>query len=170
MTTYYVYQLIDPRNGLPFYVGKGTRDRAYQHIKFKDGNQNPYKERKIKNILKKGLEPKIEFLHQDIVSEDVAYDLEKEAIQYIGIKNLTNITEDRRPPTKKGWKPTAKTLAKRSASLKGLPRTKEWCQNLSDSKQGENNPRFGIKESNETLDKKRKSMKEYWAKKRALVR
>lgn len=30
---FYVYQLVDPRNGKPFYVGKGQRDRAWQHEK-----------------------------------------------------------------------------------------------------------------------------------------
>lgn len=50
------------------------------------------------------------------------------------------------PPTKQGWKPSAETLAKRSASLKGIERTEEWCRKLSESKQGANNPRYGIKE------------------------
>ena len=49
------------------------------------------------------------------------------------------------PPTKKGWKPLAETLAKRSASLKGIKRTEEWCRKLSESKQGANNPMYGKK-------------------------
>ena len=28
---YYVYELIDPRNGEVFYVGKGSGKRAYKH-------------------------------------------------------------------------------------------------------------------------------------------
>jgi group I intron endonuclease len=50
------------------------------------------------------------------------------------------------PPTKQGWTPSAETLAKRSASLKGIERTDEWRANLSKSKSGANNPRYGIKE------------------------
>jgi hypothetical protein len=30
---WYVYRLIDPRNGETFYVGKGQRDRIFQHAK-----------------------------------------------------------------------------------------------------------------------------------------
>lgn len=30
---YYVYRLIDPRNGDTFYVGKGQRNRVFDHIK-----------------------------------------------------------------------------------------------------------------------------------------
>lgn len=50
------------------------------------------------------------------------------------------------PPSKQGWTPSAETLAKRSRGLKGIPRTEEWKKNLSLSKQGTNNPRYGIKE------------------------
>ena len=30
---WYVYRLIDPRNGETFYVGKGQGDRIFQHVK-----------------------------------------------------------------------------------------------------------------------------------------
>ena len=145
MKTYYVYQLVDPRNNKPFYIGKGTGNRAYQHAKFKDGNENPYKDRKIKSILKENLEIVVELLYLDLTDENTAYELEKQVIEKIGIKNLTNLIKDRIPPSKKGWIPSKQTLAKRSQSLKGIVRTDEWCQNLSLSKQGKNNPMYGKK-------------------------
>ena len=30
---YYIYEYIDPRTGLPFYIGKGKNKRKYAHIK-----------------------------------------------------------------------------------------------------------------------------------------
>jgi hypothetical protein len=145
MKKYYVYQLIDPRTNTVFYIGKGSGDRAYAHTKFKDGNNNPYKDRIIKKILDNNLNVIVEFIHTDI-DEDTAYILEEQEIKRIGINNLSNIVENAIPPSKKGWHPSKKTLEKRSKSLKGIVRTEEWCQNLSNSKKGKNNPRYGIKE------------------------
>jgi len=36
MRRYYVYELIDPRTGKPFYVGKGVRNR-FEHLIAKRG-------------------------------------------------------------------------------------------------------------------------------------
>jgi hypothetical protein len=49
------------------------------------------------------------------------------------------------PPTRKGWKPSLTTIAKRSASLKGIVRTEEWCYNLSEAKRGNKNGMYGLK-------------------------
>jgi group I intron endonuclease len=84
-----------------------------------------------------------EILAEDTVDNEDMYIQEHNTIAPNGY-NL--VSGGGLPPTKQGWKPSAETLAKRSASLKGIERTDEWRKNLSLSKQGANNPRYGIKE------------------------
>jgi len=141
---YYVYQLIHPKTNRPFYIGKGTGDRAYTHNRFKDDNGNPYKDRVIQKLHKEGLEPVVDIVKY-FENEQEAYDYEEQLTESIGLDNLTNMVIGARPPTKKGWTPSAETLAKRSRGLKGIPRTEEWCKKLSLSKQGTNNPMYGKK-------------------------
>lgn len=141
---YYVYQLIDPTSQLPFYIGKGSGDRAWSHNEFKDGNENPYKDRYIRKLHDQNLEPVVNIVKY-FDDETDAYDFEESLTESIGLENLTNLVIGARPPSKKGWNPSAKTLEKRSRGLKGIVRTKEWCENLSLAKQGENNPMYGKK-------------------------
>lgn len=146
MNIYYVYQLIDPRSNKPFYVGKGSGDRAYTHNKFKDGNENPYKDRLIKKLHQQGLEPVVDIVKYFGDDEQAAYTYEEQLTESIGLENLTNIVIGARPPSQKGRPVSAESRAKRSANLKGIPRSEEWKKKLSASKSGTNNPRFGIKE------------------------
>lgn len=93
---YFVYALIDPRNQKIFYIGKGKNDRPYQHLieaKSNDLSCNPYKVRRIQNILKAGYESYIiEYLHSNL-SEEEAFNLEKQEIQkYLPSGYLTNIS------------------------------------------------------------------------------
>lgn len=77
--------------------------------------------------------------------ENEAYNYEKILIESIGLENLTNLVLGAQPPSKKGWRPSDETLAKRSRGLKGIPRNEVWRQNLSLAKQGKNNPMYGKK-------------------------
>lgn len=56
---HYVYHLIDPRNGIPFYVGKGKDDRMHDHEKMVMRgiipNNNSFLFRKINKIKKMGM-------------------------------------------------------------------------------------------------------------------
>lgn len=105
---YYVYALIDPRNNQPFYIGKGKGRRAKTHLWEIPETRNEHKENKISAIRAIGLEPKIEYLAEDIVDETMAYDMEEDLILKYGRKGyepygiLTNICLSARPPNHKG--------------------------------------------------------------------
>tara|TARA_B100000508_G_C11453906_1_gene275677 strand:- start:647 stop:1789 length:1143 start_codon:yes stop_codon:yes gene_type:complete len=76
---YYVYCYIDPRNNIPFYVGKGSQNRAYAHLKI-DESRNKQKTRfanKIAKMKQEGIDPLIVFLAQNITCEQMAYDIEE---------------------------------------------------------------------------------------------
>ena len=51
---YYVYMYIDPRNGKPFYIGKGCGSRVLAHLS--DQNESE-KTAKIEEIKRSGNEP-----------------------------------------------------------------------------------------------------------------
>ncbi len=96
MNEYFVYALVDPRDGSIFYIGKGKNDRPRQHLveslRYKNNTENainPYKTRKILNILKAGYKSyTILYLHKNL-TEKQAFELEKYEIA--NHSNLTNI-------------------------------------------------------------------------------
>ena len=103
---YYIYQYIDPRTSLPFYIGKGKDTRKYDHIHNEQSKrENPAKAQVIKEILDAGLFPVINEIESNIVNESDAYAREDYYILYYGRKGieengiLTNKTLYGRPPT-----------------------------------------------------------------------
>lgn len=94
---YYVYRLIDPRNGQTFYVGKGKGNRIFQHVKcaidFYDGVEetsdlDPNKLRIIRDILNDGLEV-IHVIQRWNLTEKEAFEVEAALIDaYQGLSNL----------------------------------------------------------------------------------
>lgn len=86
---YYVYELIDPRSNLVFYVGKGKGNRLEQHFKEAiSGKQSP-KCQVIREIWGDGYEP-IRHIVQHFTDEMQAYEFEAQRIELYGLANLTN--------------------------------------------------------------------------------
>ncbi len=90
---WYVYRLIDPRNGETFYVGKGRADRIFQHAKGAlsstgDEDSLDLKISRIKSISAAGLDV-VHVVHRhNIESEDVAFQIEAALIDaYPGLTN-----------------------------------------------------------------------------------
>jgi hypothetical protein len=98
---YYVYALIDPRTNVPFYLGKGSHDRMYQHQRdmerlMRKGTAGAMmalscKHKRIRDIIRAGYEVKYEILYRTDEEGD-AYRAERQAISDYGLENLTNET------------------------------------------------------------------------------
>lgn len=89
--SYYVYELIDPRDGLAFYVGKGKKGRIDQHeAEARKGRQSRKCDR-IREIEAEGLKIKKRkaSVHDN---ERAAYIAEAELICEYGLANLTNVS------------------------------------------------------------------------------
>lgn len=167
---YYVYQLVDPRNNQPFYIGKGKGNRAKTHL-WEISDENQYKANKIAAIREDGLEPKIEYIAENIMDESLAYTIESTMIKKYGRKGydengiLTNICIDNRPPNHKGksykeiygdrWKEEVEKRRQIQLDRGGFgpkKHTLETRQKIQKAVQGENNPMFGRKQSSKTKE------------------
>lgn len=81
---YYVYALKDPRSSpaRPFYIGKGTGSRAFDHLVTPD---NTRKYVRIREILDTGKRPLVDILVEDL-TEAQALRLEAELISAFGVE------------------------------------------------------------------------------------
>ncbi len=104
MTTnfFYVYAIKDPRakQPKPFYVGKGTGSRAYDHLVTPDTTK---KYRKIKEILGAGKKPIIDILVDDL-TEAQALRIEAELIAAFGTEETGGILTNAVVPSGLGGK------------------------------------------------------------------
>ena len=109
---HYVYELIDPRNGEVFYIGKGCKNRLKDHVCHVKNEQlsykkkNPHKYNKINSILEDGyndIKYNKKFITED---ENEAFDKEEKLISEYGLENLTNIC----PGGDGGYNPEAKRV------------------------------------------------------------
>lgn len=90
---FYVYRLIDPRNGETFYVGKGKGNRVFMHAKAAEKLEGDGQSNKIKRILeiKAANLDVIHVIHRHGMDENTALDVEAALIDaYPGLSNLSN--------------------------------------------------------------------------------
>lgn len=84
---HYVYLLIDPRAGRPFYVGKGQGDRMLRHVwciksESRKKHSNPIKNKQIREMLAQGVQPEYQCEYFDTKQE--AFQREVQLIEFYG--------------------------------------------------------------------------------------
>jgi hypothetical protein len=131
---YYVYIYKDPNDGEIFYVGKGTGQRAFSHLKKREKKiplHNSDLTFEIDKILENKQKPIIEII-QYFDEEITALEKENELIKEIGIENLTNKIDSLWPPIM-----PPDVIAKRSNTCKNNPKwratmaSKDYSEKLS---------------------------------------
>lgn len=91
---WYVYRLVDPRNGETFYVGKGKGNRVFDHVKRKiavgdDEDATDLKYQRIKDIRTARLEVGHVIHRHGIKSPEIAFQIEAAVMDaYPGLTNV----------------------------------------------------------------------------------
>lgn len=149
MSRFFVYALVDPRNGAPFYIGKGCGNRPRKHLtESLERTDNVRKHYKIQSLRAEGVEPEIRKVREGLTDEE-AFILEEAEILRYGRKNiepngiLTNLTLGSRPPTRLGRPHSEETKQKMREAALGRKKSPEHCAAISRNKSGPNNHMWG---------------------------
>lgn len=84
---YYVYVYTDPDTHRPFYIGKGTGHRVWQHMHF--GKPRNEKQRMLQELFAEHRNPIVEIVQWGLTSRE-AERAEAALIEYFGLKHLSN--------------------------------------------------------------------------------
>lgn len=111
---HYVYFLRDPRNNEIFYIGKGSKNRIFDHIQCALNDTPSEKLDRIREIQKSGKSVEHFVLRHGLKTESDAFEIEAATIDLIGFQNLTNLQRGH-GATDFGIKSTAEIIAMYSA-------------------------------------------------------
>lgn len=134
---YYVYALKDPRSSpaRPFYVGKGTGSRAYDHLVTPDRTRKYSRIKEIQNV---GLTPLVSIL-VDNLSESEALQVEAEFISAFGTEETGGLLTNTVVPTGLGLRNRRSVIVPQGSVEKaqlGLTMLKDAVSELIDANPG----------------------------------
>ena len=148
MNVFYVYVYIDPRDGVPFYIGKGRDNRAYVHLTasaMQTGlDKGWFFYRKLRKLLASGTSPEIRFLCKEL-TEDQSFYWETFFIIALGRRDiktgcLCNHTNGGDGPSHKGHQHSEETKALIAEKLReirtGWVLSEETKQRIGDANRG----------------------------------
>lgn len=156
MPQYYTYTLINSLDNQPFYVGKGSGSRMYQHLREaeRDGIVKRSVHYKILSIINQN--GHIVYNKNNWDTEDQAFDEEKRLIALYGRKDLhtgllCNLTKGG-----EGVRTSPEIIERRAAKHRGMKRSSEAKQRMSEAQTklaAVNRERYGTGVKPETIVK-----------------
>ena len=160
MNNYYTYELIDSRNNVVFYVGKGKNNRMYYHFNKVIKNNKTIINTKLQNKLKSIYQNDGFIIYNkiDATNEQDAFNLEKILIAKYKSENinLCNLTDGGEGISGHTFKHSEETKLKMSIISKDKPKSESHKKKLKEAKENNiNNTTYwkNKKFSNEHKDK-----------------